>query len=61
MTSDQALRMRELTRYFARNGVLLPFGAAASLSTPMGETEVDLIASLFDDFLAQNPVREDHP
>ncbi len=61
MSPDQNLRMRELTRYFARNGVLLPFGAAASLSTPMGEKEIDLIAALFDDFLAQNPVREDHP
>jgi len=27
----------------------------------MGEKEIDLIAALFDDFLAQNPVREDHP
>lgn len=61
MSADQALRMRELTRYFARNGVLLPFGAAASLSTPMGNTEVELIASLFDNFLVQKPVREDHP
>ncbi|WP_439710823.1 aspartate aminotransferase family protein [Brucella anthropi] len=61
MSPDQTMCMRELTRYFARNGVLLPFGAAASLSTPMGENEIDLIASLFDDFLAQNPVREDHP
>ncbi|ASV84568.1 aminotransferase class-III family protein [Ochrobactrum quorumnocens] len=61
VSKDEALRMRELTRHFERNGVLLPFGAAASLSTPMTEKEVDLIASLFDDFLINNPVREDLP
>jgi glutamate-1-semialdehyde 2,1-aminomutase len=43
--------MKELTRFFAEAGIILPFGAAACLSTPMMTGDVDLVASVFDDFL----------
>lgn len=55
LSKEETLCMRNLTRHFVNNGVLLPFGAAASLSTPMTEKEIDLIAFLFDDFLSTNP------
>lgn len=41
-----------LSRFFARHDIVLPNGAAACLSTPMGSTEIDLIAGAFDEFLA---------
>jgi glutamate-1-semialdehyde 2,1-aminomutase len=45
--------MRELWRFFQHAGVSLPDGAAACLSTPMGDTEVDTIASTFEHFLEE--------
>ena len=43
--------MKELTRAFTDAGIALPYGAAACLSTPMTSGDVDLVASVFDDFL----------
>ena len=43
--------MKELTRAFTDAGIALPYGAAACLSTPMTTGDVDLVASVFDDFL----------
>ncbi|MBZ9761749.1 aspartate aminotransferase family protein [Mesorhizobium sp. CA8] len=43
----------EMSRFFARNGIILPSGAAACLSTPMGEAEIDAIAGVFEAFLAK--------
>lgn len=43
--------MKELTRVFAEAGILLPYGAASCLSTPMTTGDVDLVASVFEDFL----------
>lgn len=44
--------MKELTRAFAEAGIILPYGAAACLSTPMTTDDIDLVASVFDDFLS---------
>lgn len=44
--------MKELTRSFAEAGIILPYGAAACLSTPMTTGDVDLVASVFDAFLS---------
>jgi glutamate-1-semialdehyde 2,1-aminomutase len=46
--------MKELSRYFLRHGILLPAAAAASLSTPMGEAEIQYITSTFEGFLIEN-------
>jgi glutamate-1-semialdehyde 2,1-aminomutase len=45
--------MREMTRSFAAEGVIIPNAAAACLSTPMTDADVDLVADLFTDFLAR--------
>lgn len=51
LSAVEAKVMLELTRACATAGIVLPFGAAACLSTPMTEKEVDLVSSVFDDFL----------
>jgi glutamate-1-semialdehyde 2,1-aminomutase len=50
-TSDGAATMKELTRFFAENGIILPHGAAASLSTPMTHADAKLIVDVFSGFL----------
>jgi glutamate-1-semialdehyde 2,1-aminomutase len=47
----EAAVMRALWRFFQEAGVNLPSGAAACLSTPMGDTEIDLIGATFERFL----------
>jgi glutamate-1-semialdehyde 2,1-aminomutase len=49
----EARVMRELTRAFAESGVILPNGAAASLSTPMTLTDMDMVIAAFSQFLAE--------
>jgi glutamate-1-semialdehyde 2,1-aminomutase len=44
--------LRDLTRHFAQQGIGLPSGAAACLSTPMVESEIQLIVDVFADFLS---------
>lgn len=51
LTADKAALMRELTRHYAANGVLLSYGATACLSTPMKESEAEMIVELFSQFL----------
>ncbi|WP_312808370.1 aspartate aminotransferase family protein [Agrobacterium cavarae] len=46
---ENALKM--LSRHFLSNGILMPCGAAASISTPMTEEDMSNIISVFDDFL----------
>ncbi|MBZ9994063.1 aspartate aminotransferase family protein [Mesorhizobium sp. BH1-1-4] len=53
-TPAQANINNEMSRFFARQGIILPSGAAACLSTPIGEPEIDAIASAFEAFLAEN-------
>jgi glutamate-1-semialdehyde 2,1-aminomutase len=51
MTGEESARMRALSRHFLERGIVLPFDAAASLSTPMSEGDVDSVIAAFDDFL----------
>lgn len=53
-TASQAAVLKELTRFFGRNGIVLPNAAAACLSTPMGEGEVDTICDVFALFLKEH-------
>lgn len=46
--------MRQLTRFFAENGIILPHCAAASISTPMARADADLIVAVFTDFLERH-------
>jgi len=50
-SASEAVVMKELTRFFAAEGIILPHGASACLSTPMGEAEIDFIAQVFEHFL----------
>ncbi|WP_026202562.1 aspartate aminotransferase family protein [Bradyrhizobium sp. WSM2793] len=43
--------MKQLTRFFAENGIILPQGAAASISTPMTHVDAELIVDVFAAFL----------
>lgn len=54
MTAGETDRMRRLARSFLEAGILLPFGAAACLSTPMQDSDIDAIVHTFERFL------EDH-
>jgi glutamate-1-semialdehyde 2,1-aminomutase len=56
-SQSEAAIMTELTRFFASEGVLLPNGAAACLSTPMAEAEIDLIGQTFEHFLSDRAQR----
>jgi glutamate-1-semialdehyde 2,1-aminomutase len=47
----EAATMASLARHFLEHGILLPAGAAASLSTAMGDTEVANIVGCFEEFL----------
>lgn len=60
LTARKAELMHELTRHYRENGVLLPYGTAACLSTPMRENECDLIIQLFAQFLRKCAQRIDH-
>ncbi|MBH5373154.1 aspartate aminotransferase family protein [Bradyrhizobium glycinis] len=44
-------RMKELVRFFAVNGIILPYGAAASISTPMTRADAEFIVEVFAGFL----------
>ncbi|MGY4183037.1 glutamate-1-semialdehyde 2,1-aminomutase [Bradyrhizobium sp. USDA 4518] len=50
-TLAAATLMKELTRFFAENGVILPHGAAASISTPMTRADAEFIVDVFAGFL----------
>jgi glutamate-1-semialdehyde 2,1-aminomutase len=43
--------VKDLTRVFADQGIILPTGATGCLSTPMGSAEIDLIVQAFEHFL----------
>ncbi|WP_139481451.1 aspartate aminotransferase family protein [Bradyrhizobium ivorense] len=46
-----ATLMKQLTRFFAGNGIILPHAAAASISTPMTRADVESIVDVFAGFL----------
>ncbi len=52
-STTEASVMKELTRFFSEAGIILPYGAAACLSTPMTPGDIDLVASAFDEFLTK--------
>jgi len=54
---SEAAVMKELTRFFAAEGIILPDAATACLSTPMGETEIDFIGEVFEQFLSSRAQR----
>jgi len=54
---EEAATLADLQRHFLERGILLPGGAAASLSTPMGVAETAMIVDCFDDFLNQTKQR----
>lgn len=49
--SAGATLMKQLTRFFAQNGIILPHGAAASISTAMTRADADFIVDVFAGFL----------
>ncbi len=58
LSDAEGLVMRGLARHFLQCGILLPHGAAASLSTPMTNSDIDLILAAFDDFLSVHAANE---
>ncbi|WP_075293106.1 aspartate aminotransferase family protein [Pararhizobium arenae] len=50
---EEVARMRVLCRFLRQEGILMPHDAAACLSTPMNETDLDHVADAFDRFLTQ--------
>ncbi|WP_346658058.1 aspartate aminotransferase family protein [Bradyrhizobium sp. 157] len=50
-TPAGATLMKQLTRFFAENGIILPHGAAASISTPMTRSDAEFIVDVFVGFL----------
>ena len=52
-TAEEHDRLLALTRFFRDRGILLPFGAAACLSTAMTDADVDRIAATFEAFVVE--------
>ncbi|MES5485144.1 aspartate aminotransferase family protein [Bradyrhizobium sp. INPA03-11B] len=50
-TTAGATLMKQLSRFFAENGIILPLGAAASISTPMTRADAEFIVDVFSGFL----------
>ncbi|WP_429034210.1 aspartate aminotransferase family protein [Bradyrhizobium sp. I1.14.4] len=46
-----ATLMKQLARFFTENGIILPHGAAASISTPMTPADAEFIVDVFAGFL----------
>ncbi|WP_352907955.1 aminotransferase class III-fold pyridoxal phosphate-dependent enzyme [Mesorhizobium sp. M0816] len=53
---DETASMKKMTRFFRNEGVILPAGAAACLSTAMSDVDIDKIADVFERFLTTTPV-----
>lgn len=49
-----ATLMKQLTRFFAENGIILPNSAAASISTPMTSADAELIVDVLTGFLDEH-------
>lgn len=50
-TPAGATLMKQITRFFAENGIILPHGASASISTPMTRGDAEFIIDVFAGFL----------
>lgn len=57
MNAGEEECMRDLTRFFRERGVLLPYGAAACLSTAMTDRDIDQVTSVFEEFLTKQDAR----
>jgi glutamate-1-semialdehyde 2,1-aminomutase len=55
-TPGEVATMRRLCRFLRDRGVLLPHDAAACLSTPMTDKDLDHVVDAFDEFLTQQGV-----
>lgn len=53
-TPGEAATMRSLSRFLRNEGVLLPHDAAACLSSPMIDADLDHVSAAFDKFLASH-------
>lgn len=53
LTEDGKATMRQMTRYLAQKGILMPPEAAACLSTPMQEQECDFVVNAVDEFFKE--------
>ncbi|QOZ38355.1 aspartate aminotransferase family protein [Bradyrhizobium sp. CCBAU 53421] len=51
LAPDASKQMKQLVNFFARSGVILPYGAAASMSTPMNRADAEFIIDVFAGFL----------
>lgn len=51
MDVRDAAVMKSMSRFFFQHGVILPFGAAACLSTPMTDSDIFKITAIFENFL----------
>jgi len=51
---NEVATMRTLSRFLRSEGVLLPHDAAACLSSPMADDDVDQVVAAFDKFLTQH-------
>lgn len=57
MNAGEEECMRDLTRFFRDRGILLPYGAAACLSTAMTDRDIDQVATVFEQFLKTHDAR----
>ena len=46
--------MRSLSRFLRNEGILLPHDAAACLSSPMTDADLDQVSAAFDKFLVSH-------
>ncbi|KAA0969478.1 aspartate aminotransferase family protein [Aureimonas fodinaquatilis] len=54
MTAVEATVINQLTRIYASEGIIIPNGAAACLSTPMTDADIDHVGDVFADFLSSH-------
>lgn len=52
-SAAESALMKALSRTCSDAGIILPYAAAACLSTPMTENDIDSIANVFDDFIVR--------
>lgn len=61
MNEAEKACMQDLTRFFRERGILLPFGAAACLSTAMTDQDIEEVASVFEQFLKTHDFKDLEP
>ncbi|WP_353622803.1 aminotransferase class III-fold pyridoxal phosphate-dependent enzyme [Aliirhizobium terrae] len=56
-TQQEAATMQALKQFFRDRGIILPHGAAACISTPVTETDIDIVVDVFDAFLTGGKIK----